>query len=201
LRASGHFGQLGRHKRTVGGHQRPKHGGLLRRQFERVEPLGNRRGHGQQHRVARARLIAHAGRHHRLEHRRVSAEVVVGDPSGQPHHGRREQRVAVDHVADRLQRAAAGPAGFEHDAIADDRTVRPTQRAADPAANLDAGDQRLGHDVVKLARRPFGKDHRGHQPLGRVVLFPRRGLVLEAKQLLLLVGHDSIPSSPWSTHS
>ncbi len=150
------------------------------------QQLGRAGIEGQKRCHPRAGLSADAGRQNRFQHLAPRAEIIVGDPAGQPQHGRREQAAAVDDLGQRLQHSSSRPAFHPH-AIAQQQPIALAQRDHHPPARLDLVAEGIGNEVVELLGRSRGKHDPGDKLFGLVVGLPCLGLGFE--EATLLVGH------------
>ena len=187
LRDFGHPGQLRGGHRLRRRQQSIEHLALLRRQGRLFQPLGQIGRGGQDSDHAGTRAAADTCRHHGFQDLPPGAEVVLGDPAGEPEHRRVEQAAGIDQARQLLQRPASHRLGFHGHEVARQRPVSAPQRRADPGACFKHLGQPVGDQVVEGSLRPFREDDRRHQATFLVVLFPGLGLAVEEDSLL--VGH------------
>ena len=133
--------------------------GLLRRQLELRDPRGHLRRHRKQRHIARARLLAHARRHDRLQHLPPRAQVVVGHPARQPQHRRRQQRLAIEHRADRLELPPASRLVGQRQ-----RNIRPRCDCRAPTARAPAGPVRFAAPADRRQPARPAPDNRTRPP-------------------------------------
>ncbi len=160
---------------------------MLFRHVARGQEFGPAGIESQERRHSRAGLPADACRQDRLQHLAPGAEVIIGDPAGEPQHGRREQAAAIDHFGQRLQGPRSGQPAFDPHAIALHLPIAFAQRNQHAAARLDLVAEGVGNEVVELLGRPRGEHDPGNELLRLVVGLP--GLGLGVEEVALWVRH------------
>ena len=164
-------------------------GPLLLRQAQRRERLAAGVGGAEVRQQPRARLLLDAGRDDAVQHLPPAAEVVVGDPFREPQHLRRDERLAIDEIDDRLEPGRGRLRRPDGDDVAALRLVAAPERHADPLPRPDGLPQLVRNEVgvgrpERLVehdadREPvlFRGDLPGHRRRGQVVVAEQAGLL------------------------
>ena len=156
---------------------------MLVGQVSRVQEFGPAGIEGQERGHPRAGLSADACRQDGLQHLAPGREVIIGDPAGEPQHGRREQAAAIDDFGQRLQWPRPAKPAFDPHAIALHLPIALAQRDQYASARLDLLAEGVGNEVVELLGRPRGEHDPGDELLRLVVGLPGLRLGIEEAAL------------------
>jgi hypothetical protein len=125
----------------------PIEDGLLLRAdgWQRIGQLLGAKGFNE-YRLSGAGVLAHACRHHRVQHLPPAAQIIVRDPAGQLHEVIVHECLVVEHADDRLD-GSSRCLGSDADAEAGRGAITFSERRLDSLAHGDMGRQPVRHGV------------------------------------------------------